>query len=64
MGFFEKTDVIHKIENAVYLRISGVTPLTRLLTNNECWQRKNKRFCEDSNLIDESAILYLLKTFN
>ena len=28
--FFEKTDVIHKIENAVYLRISGVTPLTRL----------------------------------
>ena len=26
--------------------------------------RKNKRFCEDSNLIDESAILYLLKTFN
>ena len=30
VGFFEKTDVIHKIENAVYLRISGVTPLTRL----------------------------------
>ena len=28
--FFEKTDVIHKIENAIYLRISGVTPLTRL----------------------------------
>ena len=27
-------------------------------------KEKIKRFCEDSNLIDESAILYLLKTFN
>jgi len=30
VGFFEKTDVIHKIENAIYLRISGVALLTRL----------------------------------
>ena len=27
-------------------------------------KKKMNVFCEDSNLIDESAILYLLKTFN